>query len=103
MALKTVLITGRSPGGIRSVLVETFHERKLHVFATARNPSWMSHLEHLPHVTLLTLGVTSASSIMVAVDAVKAQTGGKLDYLVNNAGVWYAVPTLDVYIEQALM
>jgi NAD(P)-dependent dehydrogenase (short-subunit alcohol dehydrogenase family) len=60
----------------------------------------MSHLEHLPHVTLLTLDVTSGASIAAAVEAVRAQTGGKLDYLVNNAGAWYIVPLLDTDIEQ---
>ena len=101
MALKSVLITGCSAGGIGSALAEAFQKRNLHVFATARTPSKMSHLEKLPNVTLLTLDVTSASSIAAAVEAVRAKTGGKLDYLVNNSGRGFVMPTLDVNMEEA--
>ncbi|KAA8642963.1 hypothetical protein EYZ11_001086 [Aspergillus tanneri] len=98
---KTVLITGCSAGSIGSALAEDFHERGLHVFATARTPSKMSHLEKLPNVTLLELDVESAASVQAAVEVVTAQTGGKLDYLVNNAGLAHIRPVLDSDLEEA--
>jgi short-subunit dehydrogenase len=101
MAVKTVLITGCSAGGIGSALVEAFQRRGLHVFATGRFLSKMSHLADQPNVTLLTLDVTDLSSISQAVKVVETQTKGTLDYLVNNSGVNYICPTLDVDIAKA--
>lgn len=101
MAPRTVLITGCSAGGIGSALVESFEKSGLYVFATGRSISKMSHLEQLHNVDLLSLDVTSTSSISAAVEAVTAKTGGTLDYLVNNAGIGYFLPTLDVNIDEA--
>ena len=101
MALKSVLITGCSAGGIGSALVLAFQKRNLHVFATARVLAKMSHLQELSNVTLLTLDVTSPSAITAAVEAVRAKTGGTLDYLVNNSGSFYVMPALDVNLADA--
>lgn len=101
MSLKTVLITGCSAGGIGSALAEAFQKRNLRVFATARSLSKMSHLEELPNVTLLALDPTSKPSVQAAFESVEAQTGGALDYLVNNAGQTIIMPTLDFEIETA--
>lgn len=98
---RSVLITGCSEGGIGHALVVEFCRRGLHVFATTRNIKKMATLASLPNVTLLALDVTSASSITAAVEAVKARTSGKLDYLVNNSGVQYVMPILDVDIKMA--
>ena len=100
MATKSVLISGCSVGGIGSGLAEAFQKRGLQVFATARTASKMSHLENLPNVTLITLDVTSPSSITDALKVVEAKTGGALDYLVNNSGLGYVMPTLDLDIAQ---
>jgi len=101
MALKSVLITGCSARGIGSALVEAFQKQNMLVFATARDPSKISHLKEIPNVELLTLEPTSATSVRAAVDIVAAQTGGTLDYLVNNAGQTIIMPTLDFDIETA--
>ncbi|KAI4175899.1 MAG: hypothetical protein LQ346_007998, partial [Caloplaca aetnensis] len=101
MALKSVLITGCSAGGIGFALAEAFQKRNLRVFATARDVSKMSQLENLPNVTLLTLDPTSEGSVRAAFEIVKVQTGGTLDYLVNNAGQTIIMPTLDFDIETA--
>ncbi|KAK9234250.1 hypothetical protein V1525DRAFT_350564 [Lipomyces kononenkoae] len=101
MARKSVLITGCSDGGIGSALASEFQRRGLHVFATARTMSKMSLLEELPDVTLVSLDVTSCTSISAAVEVIKQATGGSLDYLVNNAGIGYVMPTLDVEITEA--
>ncbi|KAL5363334.1 hypothetical protein BJX96DRAFT_155558 [Aspergillus floccosus] len=99
--IPTALITGCSEGGIGSALAEVFHERGLHVFATARSISKMSHLEKLPNVTLLELDVTCSSSIATAVETVTALTGGQLNYLINNSGVGITLPILDTDLAKA--
>ncbi|KAL3456726.1 hypothetical protein BJX64DRAFT_36943 [Aspergillus heterothallicus] len=98
---KTVLITGCSAGGAGSALAEAFAARGLHVFATARSVSKMSHLEKNDHITLLQLDIEDPESIAVAVEAVKKHTGGTLDYLVNNAGISWVRPALDTDLAQA--
>lgn len=92
---KTVLITGCSEGGIGSALAISFQKRNFHVFATARNVSKMQHLADLPNTTLLKLDTTSDTDVVAAIQAVQSQTGGKLDYLVNNAGQTVIRPSLD--------
>jgi 1-acylglycerone phosphate reductase len=101
MTHKSVLVTGCSAGGIGYALAEQFQKRGLTVFATARNCSKMDGLKNLPNTVLVPLDVTSPSDIDAAVAAVKAHTGGKLDYLVNNSGQSLHMPTLDQDIESA--
>lgn len=98
---KTVLITGCSAGGIGFALAEEFQSRGCHVFATARSLAKMEALSKLPNVTLLPLDVCSQASIEAAVSAVSAQTGGTLDYLINNAGAVYVMPILDSDMQKA--
>lgn len=92
---QTILITGCSNGGIGSALALALQQRGLHVFATARDPSKMSDLKGLPDVTMLTLDVAKTDDIKAAVEVVTKETGGTLDYLVNNAGRNHFMPILD--------
>ncbi|KAJ4354049.1 NADPH-dependent 1-acyl dihydroxyacetone phosphate reductase [Didymosphaeria variabile] len=101
MSSKTVLITGSSAGGIGHALALAFQKHGATVFATARSISKMQDLASLPNVHLLALDVTSPASIAAAAKEVEAKTGGKLDVLINNAGVQYVMPALDVDIEKA--
>ncbi|KAE9366375.1 short-chain dehydrogenase/reductase [Stipitochalara longipes BDJ] len=99
-SLKTVFITGCSAGGLGSSLAHAFHSANYHVFASLRNPSKISpSLASLSNVTVVTLDVLSPTSIASAISLVSAQTGGKLDVLVNNAGTAIILPALDVNIE----
>lgn len=98
---KTVLITGCSDGGIGSALVKAFQSKGLRVFGTARTVSKMTSLEQLPSVTLLPLDVTSSASIDAAVNEVKKETNGTLDYLINNAAINQYYPALDLDIAEA--
>ncbi|KUJ07499.1 short-chain dehydrogenase/reductase [Mollisia scopiformis] len=99
-ARKSVLITGCSAGGTGAALAEVFHEKGYHVFATARTPSKVSQsLSKSANVTVLTLDVLSSDSIAAAVKSVSAETGGKLDVLVNNSGTGIVLPALDTSIE----
>ena len=102
MTTKTVLITGTSAGGIGSALAFAFQKRGLRVFATARNTSKIDPaLADLPNVELLSLDVASDASIAAAVAEVKERTGGKLDILVNNSGLGYIMPFLDLDMDEA--
>ncbi|KAL4919633.1 hypothetical protein BDW62DRAFT_216784 [Aspergillus aurantiobrunneus] len=99
MAQETVLITGCSDGGIGSGLALAFQQRGYHVFATARNPQRMSKLQDLPNITFIRLDICDKGQVADAVNTVAAQTNGKLDHLVNNAGQGRFMPILDEDIE----
>ncbi|KAL5340681.1 putative hydroxybutyrate dehydrogenase [Aspergillus crustosus] len=93
--MKSVLITGCSNGGLGSSLALSFQKCNYHVFATARTVSKMSDLADLPNITFLPLDVIDNSQITDAVASVSEITGGKLDYLVSNAGNNRYMPVLD--------
>lgn len=101
MAVRTVLITGCSAGGIGPALVESFQRRGYVVYATARSLEKMSDLGQLPNVHLLELDVVSPTSIDSVAREIEIRTGGRLDVLVNNAGQQYIMPALDVDIDTA--
>ncbi|KAL1960387.1 hypothetical protein VTO42DRAFT_8347 [Malbranchea cinnamomea] len=96
---KTVLITGCSPGGIGHALALEFHGKGCYVIATARD---ISKLESLSSrgIKTLELDVTSPENIVKVKEEVTQITGGKLDYLVNNAGRNYTVPALDIDLDE---
>jgi hypothetical protein len=96
MALESVLITGCSAGGIGSAIAIEFQNQGLNVFATARDVRKLAHLIDLANVTILSLDVTSKQSVDAAVEAVKKSKmgGGKLKYLVNNAGLGHTTPLI---------
>lgn len=98
---KSILITGCSDGGIGSALARVFQSRGYHVFATARTLSKMSELADLSLVSLLTLDITVSSHITAAVESVRRETGGTLDYLINNAGRNHFSPLLDASIDES--
>ncbi|CRG85083.1 Protein RDR1 [Talaromyces islandicus] len=97
----SVLITGCSDDGIGSGLAVAFQQQGYHVFATARSPDKMSKLKDLANVTLLTMDVTDKAQIDAAVEKVRGQTGGSLNYLVNNAGRNHFMPILDQDLDAA--
>ncbi|KAH8700862.1 putative hydroxybutyrate dehydrogenase [Talaromyces proteolyticus] len=95
MPEQSVLITGCSDDGIGYGLALTFQQRGYRVFATTRDIRKMSKLQGLPNVTLLTLDVKETDQIAAAAKVVSDQTGGTLDYLINNAGRNHFMPILD--------
>ncbi|KAF2490218.1 NAD(P)-binding protein [Lophium mytilinum] len=98
---KTVLITGCSTGGIGWALAKNFHDRNFHVFATARDVSTAADLSQLPNIEILELDVTLPETIAKCRDTVAKRTGGRLDVLINNAGVEVLSPLLDVDVAEA--
>ncbi|CAM1511695.1 Fc.00g092080.m01.CDS01 [Cosmosporella sp. VM-42] len=99
-ARKTALVTGTSKGGIGDSLAQELHKRGFRVFATARNPAKVEHLKELG-IEIVFLEVTDAESIKKAAAEVSALTDGKLDMLVNNAGVSYQSSLLDAELAAA--
>ncbi|KAK2605936.1 hypothetical protein QQS21_003662 [Conoideocrella luteorostrata] len=97
---KTVLVTGCSSGGIGAAICLALARRGHHIIATARTVSKIpTELSGLDNVTLVPLDVTSDESVTAAIATVSA-TNRTLDVVVNNAGVGYAMPVLDVDIDR---
>ncbi|KAG5302037.1 short chain dehydrogenase/reductase [Histoplasma ohiense] len=98
---KSVLITGCSPGGIGHSLAREFHRNGLRVLATARDKSSLISLKE-QGIETLSLVVNKEESRKACCDEVELLLKGKgLDYLVNNAGLNYTVPVLDVNLQEA--
>jgi 1-acylglycerone phosphate reductase len=83
---KTVLITGTS-SGIGHALATVFTQKGYKVLATARKKESIADLAAIG-VTPLELDVDSPASITALKAEVEKLTGGKLDMLVNNAGLY---------------
>ncbi|KAH8880896.1 short-chain dehydrogenase [Thozetella sp. PMI_491] len=94
---KFVLITGCSSGIGRSLAYE-FHLRGYHVIATARKIESIAELANVGMSTM-TLDITSPESIESAKPKVEAITAGKLDVLVNNAGVTHTSALTDTRLD----
>ncbi|KAI0141857.1 short-chain dehydrogenase/reductase [Xylariaceae sp. FL1272] len=100
MPLKTVLITGCGQAGIGSALAIEFHLRGHRVFATGIPGAQTAHLADVG-IACSTLDVTSLESIENAVSRISHATGGKLDILINSAGVTHILPFADTVVDAA--
>ncbi len=105
---QTILVTGSS-SGFGHLTVETLARQGHHVFAgirasTSRNTRATNELhalaekEHLA-LQVVELDVTNDTSVHKAIEQV-VQTGGRLDVVVNNAGVAYSGPLEAFTLEQ---
>ncbi|KAJ2975843.1 hypothetical protein NUW58_g8246 [Xylaria curta] len=100
MSLKSVLITGCGSAGIGTALATGFHMRGHRVFATGISITQLANLAALG-IETFEMDVTSKPSIESAVTRMKKTTGGKLDLLINNAGVMHILPFADTDVDEA--
>ncbi len=84
---KVVFITGAS-SGIGKAIGEFLIEKGFKVFGTSRNPDSVSHKPNFP---LIPLEVSNTESIQNAIATV-VKEAGRIDVLVNNAGVGITGP-----------
>lgn len=102
---KTILITGSS-SGIGAALAAKLADQGHFVIATARNPAKIAaSLKERLNVATVQLDVVDTESVAQAVTSVASIISKEglngLDVLVNNAGVGYTMPLLDVDIDEA--
>ena len=96
MSKPTALITGCSRGGIGDALARQLVERGHHVFAAVRNPSKAAHFADAQDIEVVALDVASLDSINSLVTNLKNRLPeGKLDILINNAGVGATGPLIE--------
>lgn len=90
-----------SPGGIGYSLATNLHRRGWRVFATVRNTAAVTELAE-QGIETVNLEVTDDTSIKECFDHISSATNGRgLDMLINNAGISYTVPLLDIDLNEA--
>ncbi len=100
--LRWALITGVSQYGTGGALTEELLGHNISVIATGPTLKQLEYLNpnRIAKLEKLELDVTSPDSIAAAVSATERITGGKLDFLVNNAGYGYMMPLMDADINK---
>ena len=103
--MKNVIITGSSNGfGLKAA--KDFDDKGHQVFATMRNPDGKNEaakaeLEgHSVHIKVVDMDVTKDASVTEAMYHILAEAG-KIDILINNAGIMYLGITEAFSVEQA--
>ena len=98
MNQRTALVTGASTG-IGAATARGLAARGYYVFAGVRNEADANGIKG-ERIEPVTLDVTDAAGIAKARERVLAQTGGRLDALVNNAGIVVFAPLEFVPLDQ---
>jgi short-subunit dehydrogenase len=94
------LITGCS-SGIGRELAVAFAARGVTVLATARRTESLTELtSKYSNIKAFALELSDPDSIIRLKSSVLKETGGRLDYLINNAGTHYAATTLDLELSE---
>ncbi|KAI0129165.1 short-chain dehydrogenase/reductase [Xylariales sp. AK1849] len=100
MPQKTVLITGCGPNGIGHALATEFQLLGHRVIASGLNESLLAPLADMGMETV-PMDVTSQDSIDSALSFVSKLTHGRLDILINNAGLMHIMPFADTAVADA--
>jgi len=95
---RVVLVTGCSTGGIGYSLCEEFAQQGCKVYATSRRVETIADFAEGSNIEKLALDVNSDESVVKVLDHI-LEEDGKIDVLVNNAGVVAAGPVVEVPIE----
>ncbi|KAF9643466.1 oxidoreductase [Thelephora ganbajun] len=96
---KVILVTGCSKGGIGFALCEEFAAAGCKVYATARRDNAMDGFSH-EKIEKIALDVTDEVNRKSVINKVLRESG-RIDVLVNNAGVLCPGPILDVDLDTA--
>jgi len=103
--MKNVIITGSSNGfGLKAA--KDFADKGYQVFATMRNPKGKNtdakaELEnHSTQIKIVDMDVTSDASVKEGMSSILSQAG-RIDVLINNAGIMYLGITEAFSVEQA--
>lgn len=103
--MKNIIITGSSNGfGLKAA--KDFADKGYQVFATMRNPNGKNakaktDLEsHSTNIKVVDMDVTNDASVKEAMSNILAEAG-KIDILINNAGIMYLGITEAFSVEQA--
>ena len=96
------LITGCS-SGIGKELAIAFAERGVTVLATARRTETLKEpTSKHKNIRAVALKLSDPESITRLKDTVLVETGGHLDFLINNAGTHYAGTAVDLEIDEVV-
>ncbi|EMD42280.1 hypothetical protein CERSUDRAFT_110808 [Gelatoporia subvermispora B] len=98
MSSKVVLVTGCSKGGIGFALCEVFASQGCKVYATARRLEAMDGFKH-GNIERLQMDVTVDEDVSDAVQRI-IKNEGRIDIVVNNAGVMCHGPLIDIGMDQ---
>lgn len=97
MSNKVVIVTGASQG-IGASLVNTFVERGYDVVATSRQVSRSSEIPASDKVARVDGDIADAATAERVIETALARFG-RIDALVNNAGIFFAKPFVDYSID----
>jgi NAD(P)-dependent dehydrogenase (short-subunit alcohol dehydrogenase family) len=94
---KTIVITGASQG-IGAGLVNTFAERGYNVVATSRSVSRSSEIPASEKVVRVDGDIAASATARKVVETALSRFG-RIDALVNNAGIFFAKPFVDYTLD----
>ncbi|KAG5794495.1 hypothetical protein H9Q69_006451 [Fusarium xylarioides] len=94
------LVTGCN-SGIGEQLAIALARNNFTVFATARRVESLDNLtKQYANIIALPLELSDSTSLERLKDSVTKYTGGRLDILINNAGMHYAAPATDIDVSE---